>query len=279
MGKSLVFIKQETYFLLKIRLGKMLYIEQFVYSNKLRHTHPLERVIFALITMIMALIIKDWQVHLLIIFSMVILLVHKAKIKASVILKLMLIPLGFLIIGVLTIAFQISSSDLNYLFYFNIFNLNIGITASSLQTAFNTLTVSLSAVSCLYFMTLTTPMVEIIYVLQKLKVPDSIIELMTLIYRFIFVFINTAFNIYYAQQARYGHSTFKKSLNSFAILFGNLWGKAFFKSKNLLQSLESRGFEGNIKVLNPEYSFSKKNIISFFLLDLLIFFTALFLSR
>lgn len=279
MGKSLVFIKQETYFLLKIRLGIMLYIEQFVYSNKLRHTHPLERVIFALVTMIMALIIKDWQVHLLIIFFMVILLVHKAKIKASVILKLMLIPLGFLIIGVLTIAFQISSSDLNYLFYFNIFNLNIGITASSLQTAFNTLTVSLSAVSCLYFMTLTTPMVEIIYVLQKLKVPDSIIELMTLIYRFIFVFINTAFNIYYAQQARYGHSTFKKSLNSFAILFGNLWGKAFFKSKNLLQSLESRGFEGNIKVLNPEYSFSRNNIISFVLLDLLIFFTALFLSR
>jgi len=257
----------------------MLYIEQFVYSNKLRHTHPLERVIFALVTMIMALIIKDWQVHLLIIFSMVILLVYKAKIKASVILKLMLIPLGFLIIGVLTIAFQISSADLNYLFYFNIFNLNIGITVSSLQTAFNTLTVSLSAVSCLYFMTLTTPMVEIIYVLQKLKVPDSIIELMTLIYRFIFVFIDTAFNIYYAQQARYGHSTFKKSLTSFAILFGNLWGKAFFKSKNLLQSLESRGFEGNIKVLNPEYSFSKNNIISFVLLDLLIFFTALFLSR
>ena len=279
MGKSLVFIKQETYFLLKIRLGIMLYIEQFVYSNKLRHTHPLERVIFALVTMIMALIIKDWQVHLLIIFFMVILLVHKAKIKASVILKLMLIPLGFLIIGVLTIAFQISFSDLNYLFYFNIFNLNIGITASSLQTAFKTLTVSLSAVSCLYFMTLTTPMVEIIYVLQKLKVPDSIIELMTLIYRFIFVFINTAFNIYYAQQARYGHSTFKKSLNSFAILFGNLWGKAFFKSKNLLQSLESRGFEGNIKVLNPEYSFSRNNIISFVLLDLLIFFTALFLIR
>ncbi len=37
----------------------MLYIEQFVYSNKLRNTHPLERVIFALITMMMAFFIKD----------------------------------------------------------------------------------------------------------------------------------------------------------------------------------------------------------------------------
>ncbi len=26
----------------------------------------------------------------------------------------------------------------------------------------------------------------------------------------------------------------KKSLNSFALLFGNLWGKAFFKSKKFI---------------------------------------------
>lgn len=257
----------------------MLYIEQFVYSNKLRNTHPLERVIFALITMMMALFIKDWRIHFLIILIMLTLLIIKAQINTGVILKLMMIPLGFLFIGVITIAFQISSMELNYLFYFDFLDFNIGITEKSLDTAFKTLTVSLSAVSCLYFMALTTPMVELIYVMQIFKVPDSVIELMTLIYRFIFVFINTSFNIYYAQQARYGHSSFKKSLNSFALLFGNLWGKAFFKSKNLLQSLESRGFEGNLKVLNPEYSFSKNNIFLFLFLDILIISTAFFLSR
>lgn len=248
----------------------MIYIEQFVYSNKLRNTHPLERVIFALVTMAMALIFKDWKVHLLIIISMYSLLVFKAKIKSGVVLKLLMFPLGFLFIGVFTIAIQISSSNLPYLFSFSFLEFNVGVTKSSLMIAFNTMTVSLSAVSCLYFMALTTPIVEILYVFHLFKFPEAIIELMSLIYRFIFVFIDTAFNIYYAQQSRYGHSSFKKSLNSFGILFANLWGKAFFKSQNLLLSLESRGFEGNLKVLSPQYYFSKKNIILFVLIDLLI---------
>lgn len=248
----------------------MLYIEQFVYSNKLRNTHPLERIIFALITMALSLIVSDWRIHILIILIMISLLIFKAKIDWGVILKLMTIPLGFLLLGVITIAIQISSRELDFLYFFTFFDYNIGITTGSVEMALKTLTVSLSTVSCLYFMALTTPMVELIYVLKILRVPESIIELMALIYRFIFVFINTAFNIYYAQQARYGHSSFKKSLNSFAMLFANLWGKAFFKSKNLLQSLESRGFEGNLKVLNPEYKFSIKNILFFGFLDLII---------
>ena len=252
----------------------MIYIEQFVYSNKLRDNHPLERVVFALFTMAMALFFKDWKVHFLIILSMYFLLVFRAKIQSRVVLKLLLLPLSFLLIGVFTIAVQISSLDLPYLYSFTFLNYNFGITMSSLQIAFSTMTVSLSAVCCLYFMALTTPMVELLYVFQLFKLPDAIIELMSLIYRLIFVFIDTAFNIYYAQQARYGHSSFKKSITSFALLFANLWGKAFFKSKNLLQSLESRGFDGNLKVLSPEYSFSKKNITMFVLIDLLIIFAA-----
>lgn len=252
----------------------MIYIEQFVYSNKLRNTHPIERVLFALVTMALALLIKSWQVHLLIIFSMYFLLVFKAKIKSRVVIKLLMLPLGFLLIGVLTIAIQISAQNLPYLFSISLFNYNFGITENSLQIAFNTMTVSLSAVSCLYFMALTTPMVELLYVFQLFKLPNVIIELMSLIYRLIFVFIDTAFNIYYAQQARYGHSSFKKSITSFALLFANLWGKAFFKSKNLLHSLESRGFEGNLKVLSPKYTFSKRNITLFVFVDLIIIFSA-----
>ena len=274
---SLLNLYQETFFFgqKRIRLVRMLYIEQFVYSNKLRDTHPIERVLFALLTMVMALVIKDWKIHILIISIMFLFLIFRAGIKASVILKLLSIPLGFLLIGVFTIALQISSSGLDYLISFTVGKYFIGITETSLISAVNTLTVSLSAVSCLYFLALTTPMVEIIYVLQLIKIPETIIELMVIIYRFIFVFINTAFSIYYAQQARYGHSSFSKSLRSFAVLFANLWGKAFFKSKNLLQSLESRGFEGNIRVLNPEYKFSLKNILIFSTAEVLIILFAL----
>lgn len=248
----------------------MLYIEQFVYTNKLRESHPLERVIFALFTMLMALVSKDWKIHFLILFVNMLLLVFKAGIKPVVLLKLLSLPLGFLFIGVSTIAIQISSHQLDYLYYLQIGKFQAGITGASLLLAFQTMTVSLSALSCLYFLALTTPMVEIIYALQVFKLPDLLIELMVVIYRFIFVFLNTAMNIYYAQDSRYGHSSFKKSINSFGMLFANLWAKAFFKSKALFQSLEARSYAGTIKVLNPVYKFSKANLLMFIFIDFFI---------
>ena len=257
----------------------MLYIEQIVYSNKLRYLHPLERVVFALLTMFLAIFLKNWIIHLGIILTVILLLTKKAGIGLSTIIKLMFIPLGFLLIGVITIALQIGDQNLSYIYYIDIAGKYFGVTQTSLEMAFQTLTVSLSAVSCLYFLALTTPMVELIYVLQIFRIPEIIIELMVIIYRFIFVFINTAFSIYYAQQSRYGYSSFKKSINSFAILIGNLWGKAFFKSQNLLVSLESRGFEGNLKVLNPEYTFSAKYIIGFAFIDIAILILGIFIFR
>lgn len=50
---------------------------------------------------------------------------------------------------------------------------------------------ALGAVSALYMMTLTTPLSEIIAVLRKAHVPKLIIELMNMIYRYIFIMIDT----------------------------------------------------------------------------------------
>ncbi len=248
----------------------MLYIEQFVYTNKLRESHPLERVVFALFTMLLALVSRDWKIHALILLANILLLLFKAGIKPVVLLKLLSLPLGFLFIGISTIAVQVSNQELEYLYFWQIGGFKLGVTGGSLLLAFQTMTVSLSALSCLYFLALTSPMVEIIYVLHLFKLPDLIIELMVIIYRFIFVFLNTAMNIYYAQESRYGHSSFKKSINSFGMLFANLWSKAFFKSKALFQSLDARSYAGTIKVLNPPYKFTKKNALLFIAIDLLI---------
>ena len=48
--------------------------------------------------------------------------------------------------------------------------------------------VALSAVSCLYFLSLNTTMTDILEVLRKLHVPALLIELMLLIYRLFLYF-------------------------------------------------------------------------------------------
>lgn len=245
----------------------MLYIDQFVYSNKLRNNHPVERFVFAIFTMLICLISNRPFVHAMALLIMIGLLVFKAKIPGHVVFKLMLVPISFLLIGVITMAVNISTVNYEMLYRVEIGPYYVGITKASISLAGATLIKSFSTVACLYFLTLTIPMVETIYVLQLLKLPVIVVELMVLMYRFVFVFVETAFNIYTAQSSRWGHCNFKRSMYSFGLLFANLWGKAFIKSQALFTSLQSRGYEGDLRVINPKYNFSLANIGLFIAID------------
>lgn len=246
----------------------MLYIDQFVYSNRMRHAHPVEKVLFAVVTLVVGLIFREPVVSLSVVVIMLGFLIFKAGIPGKVVGKLLTVPLGFLFLGVLTIAVSLSSHPEGMIFSVPVGNYYLGVTESSLKTAQMITLQALSSVCCLYFLALTVPMIELIDVLQLFRFPPVFVELMMLIYRFIFIFIDTAFNIYTAQSSRWGYAGYRRSIYSFGMLFGNLWGKVFFKSQALFTSLQSRGYEQELKVLSPPYVFSPVNIAVFCLIDL-----------
>jgi len=248
----------------------MLYIDQFAYSNALRTSHPLERFLFTFFTLFLALIVNKLVINILVIVIMFGLLIFKAKIPKVVIGKLVLVPFSFLLLGVITIAISFNPDKIGMLINFKIGTYYLGITRFSLNLALTTFFKAFSSIACLYFLVLTTPVVEIFYVLELIKIPRILMELMILIYRFIFIFLETAFQIYIAQSSRWGYSNFKKSIKSFGILFGSLWGKAFLKSQALYTSLLSRGYENQLKVLYPKFTFCKASIILFVIIDVIL---------
>lgn len=234
----------------------MLYIDQYVYQNKLRIAHPLERVAFAGINLMCCVATAKPLVHLVVMAVMLVLLLRVAKIPAFVLTRLMFAPAAFLLLGGLAIAVNVAASPVGMAGSLQLGPLFLGVSGQSLSLAAVTVTKSLGATSALYFLVLTTPLSEMLYVLRKLRVPAVVIELTMLVYRFIFVFLETAFAMYNAQSARLGFISFKRSLHSFALLFANLWVKAFFRSQALYNSLLSRGYDGNLAVLHPEFKFS-----------------------
>lgn len=246
----------------------MFYVDQFVYTNKMRGIHPGEKFAFAMATLVICFTAHKPLIHLLIIGIMLGLLVFKARVPWRVVAKLMLVPLSFLLIGVVTIGVLIVDDPAGMLDSLKLGRFYLGVTETSLAQSFSIMMRALSAVTCLYFIALTIPMIELIYLLQKMKVPAIFAELMMLMYRFIFVFVETAFNIYTAQSSRWGYCNFKRSIYSFGILFGNLCQKVFFKTKALYDCLLSRGYESELKVINPKYHFSLANIAVFSLIDL-----------
>jgi len=246
----------------------MMNLDRYAYSNGLINVHPIEKFIFAMVTMIICLAANSFLVSLVVVIIMIGTSVLLGKIPLRFYLKLMLIPTSFLVVGISAVAINIVEHTNNLLWSWQVFNITIGSTVQSMYTALKLLCRSLGAISCLYFLTLTTPSVEIISILRKLKFPELFLDIMSLVYRFIFVLLDTADKIHTAQTVRLGYSNIKQSYPSLGQLVVNLFVNSYHRAMNLYTALEARGYSGSLKVLERQYRLSKTNILIILLIDI-----------
>jgi ABC-type cobalt transport system, permease component CbiQ and related transporters len=106
-----------------------------------------------------------------------------------------------------------------------------------------------------------------IALLRKIKVPALFMELMGLVYRFIFVMAETAEKIYTSQSSRLGYVNLNRGYHSLGQLVSNLFIKSYHRSKMLFIALTSRCYTGEIAVLEKSYRLSPGNIAIILLLD------------
>lgn len=246
----------------------MLPIDRYAYCNGLSNVHPGEKFTFAVITLIICLGASDILTSLVIILIMAGAVIFRAGIPPAFYFKLITIPISFLVIGILTIAISVTRAGEGFLYAVSFGNFTVGVTGQSIMTAANLFFKSLGAVSCLYFLSLTTPMVEIILILKRLRVPVIFIELMTLIYRFIFVLMETAGQMYTAQSSRLGYRSLRLAYASLSQLIANLFIKAYSRANALSVTLMSRCYSGELNVLEPQYIISRKNILLIAAMDM-----------
>lgn len=134
---------------------------------------------------------------------------------------------------------------------------------------------ALAAVSCLYFLSFTTPVPDILEVLRRIHCPALMIELMLLIYRFIFVLMDTASSISTAQDCRLGNKDYRTSLKSFGMLGSMLMIRAVSRSNKLYDAMEARCYDGTIRVLSESHPPKKQVIAAIALFDTALFLFAL----
>lgn len=128
----------------------MIDIDSYAYSNNLKTVHPAEKSLFAVITMAVCLTATTVITPLIVLALMAGGIAIKAGIPARVFVKLMLVPLSFLLISVLTIAFSVSTNPSGFWLAQTIHGLTVGIHYPDLITAVHLFLRSLGAVSCLY---------------------------------------------------------------------------------------------------------------------------------
>lgn len=232
----------------------MIYIDKYAYISKFNNQDPMYKLIFCFMTIVVCLWANSVIVSTIILLVMGWYTVCKGGIPLAVFLKLMVIPMSFLIIGILMIAINVSDKQNIFQYYISALGTYIGVSQTSAHDAVHLFFKSLGAVSCLYYLSLSTPMINILQVLDKFKIPKLFIELMGLTYRFILVLLETVDMMFTAQKSRMGYSSINSCYHSLAALASTLFIRAYKRSDELYNSLEARIYDGELNVLDMPFT-------------------------
>ncbi|MNI57133.1 Cobalt transport protein CbiQ [compost metagenome] len=107
-----------------------------------------------------------------------------------------------------------------------------------------------ACLTCFFFIIFTTPFSELLQVLRRLRMPQIVLELMLIMYRFLFLLNDTAHGMMLSRQLRGGKRGFRAQLREAAAMAGALFANTMRRYYGLSQGLMTRGFTGEI-VLPP----------------------------
>lgn len=226
----------------------MILIDKLAYSSRLRYRSPGLKAVLAVGALVLCVAARSYIVSLCMLCVMGCLTVGFGGTSLPRYVRLMGLPLGFLLMSTVAVIFHMAEEPSA------IFSLGIGsrylvIDSISLAYGLRLLVTALAAVSCLYFLSLTTPLVDILGVLRFIRCPGLVIELMFLIYRFTFVILELASAILTAQKCRLGNKDFRAAMHGIGRMSAVLLQRALAKSSMLYDAMEARCYNGRIQVL------------------------------
>ncbi|QQY78957.1 cobalt/nickel transport system permease protein [Keratinibaculum paraultunense] len=224
----------------------MLLIDKYAYTNRLKDFNPMAKMIFAIGALILAITIDNSYVNLMVFLLMICLTIFVAKIPINRYFKILIVPIIFLTISGITILLSISNEDV-FIWSIKISNKYLGFTYKSLIEFFKLTIRVLASISSTLFLTLTTPLNHMIGVFKKLKMPNIVIELLVLIYRSIFIFLEESKDIIMAQELRFGYTSIKNTYRSISLLIKSLLIALLIRFQDMQISLETRLYRGEFK--------------------------------
>lgn len=228
----------------------MLYLDYLAYHNRFYQVSILEKLSLGLGGTLLATTTGN-PAACLTIFLVMSAILLRAGMPLRYWLRLWLTLLPFLFMAVATILFSVSLAPFTALWQLRLGPLFIGVTGAGLADAQAALLRSAAATACLLMLAGTTPVSYFVAWAARIECLRPVLEVALLAYRFIFVVLHTAAQIYTAQQSRLGYSNFMRSLRSITSLAANLGRKSFMTARDLYVALLSRNYSDRLVFRYP----------------------------
>ena len=235
-------------------------LDDFAHSNALRETNARLKLLLGLGAIFFCVSSVTPIAPLFVAITMSLITVMMAKIPGRFYSQLLLLPLSFALLSTSVVAFMHGTGQT--LFAVNIFGLSLSMREDGANLALLLMARTFGGMCSLFFIALTTPMIEIFAVLKSLHIPESVIELSMMIYRYIFVFLDQAAMIHSAQVMRLGDAGVKNSLHSFAMLSSVLFLRSWEQGERLMVTMDARCYDGKLDLMEQTSDVIPKAVLA-----------------
>lgn len=243
------------------------HLDAYAYTNHLKQLPPLQKLLFALTTLAIALLAHPLtQAAIFVWLNLWTIGYARIPIKAygrvlAVVSIFLLTSLPALLINAIALD-EITAIQANSLGGLVIGNWYLFVSYSGLMQAMEIVVRSLACFSCLLFILFTIPFAELLSILRQCRFPPVLLDLLLLMYRFVFLFLDVATQLQLAQQARGGYRTRQRWMQSVALLAGQLVVRSLQRYQQFSLGLTARGFNGQFQVYSTQsYRYSQRYAI------------------
>jgi cobalt/nickel transport system permease protein len=233
-------------------------IDQHAHHNRIRSLDPAYKVGLALTVLLLCLALNKPLVGVAALAWMYLLAVRLAGLSWRIFGRVVLVEGTFMILATIGVVLNVGLTDPGDI---SPWTLRLGplwfsSSPDSFYQGVTLVTRALGAASAMNFLAMTTPLVDMLDLFRRWRLPVILVDIMVIIYRFIFVLLESLNTMYVAQDSRLGYQTsYWRVMNSAALLGSRLFIDAFQRSRRLQIALESRGYEGgDLQVLSSSYT-------------------------
>lgn len=231
----------------------MIGTDRYSYLSRLKEIDPTAKLVMTAVSLVLCLCMEGLAVGLFTVAFFCVLTAARGGVGVRSFLRLMRAPFLFLLIGTLTILVGRFPPGSELLFGVTLGAYQYGVSRASLYAGAQLIVHAMGCIASVYFTVLSTPVTDLLLALRRMHVPQLMLELMELIYRFIFVLYESAQRIHTAQASRLGYEGLRRSFHSLGELIGMVFLKAYRKSDRIYTALEARGYDGVLRTLPQPY--------------------------
>lgn len=231
-------------------------LDDIALLSPLRYKNTTLKVLLVVFALLAGLLADSPVLPAFIMLCMISATLFFGKIPAGTYFRILLSVLGFVAVSCVLLAFFSIGQGGDTLLEIPVFRWTLIVTQGSANQAILVFIRSLGGVSSLFFLAMTTPMLELFSYFKRFSFLDIFTELTMLIYRYIFVFLALLLNIQSAQKMRFGYRNYKSSVYSAGLLAGSLFVQTLEQGDRLYLAMNSRCYDGKLVYYESKYDLS-----------------------